>query len=108
MPTLYSYRQNNSGGYFRKDLPLAITVLADDKTEADAWFESAGGYFGLRSGDCSCCGARYWDAWGDDCADDPQGVEEFDSTLMLWRHEGGFVRFVTGHGVWWDMVPNVK
>lgn len=67
----YSFRQNNSGGFFNVDLEdgLNETVIIEAENRDDA-FDRAyeiGLYFdGVKAGrDCECCGDR-WDRYCDE------------------------------------------
>lgn len=53
----YLYRQNNSGGRFRKPA-VNVYVEALNSSHADTRAEELGLYFD-GSGDCSCCGSRW-------------------------------------------------
>jgi hypothetical protein len=53
----YRFRQNNSGGSFRKPA-VTVYVEAMDAAQANARAEGLGIYFG-GEGDCSCCGDRW-------------------------------------------------
>ena len=59
----FSYRQNNSGGYFLYDDGIAVNVIiqAENHADADAKAKQIGLYFdGMASGnDCECCGNRW-------------------------------------------------
>lgn len=59
--SFYTYRQNNSGGFFDEPA-LYVIVEADDSEEADERALTVGVYFdGIAEGlDCECCGDR-WD-----------------------------------------------
>lgn len=63
---VFVYRQNNSGGVW--DGPAKyILCEAKDAATADRMALEAGAYFnGCENGqDCSCCGDRWSEAWGD-------------------------------------------
>lgn len=66
----YTYRQNNSGGFFKitKKIKHYVIIEADSAKEADEKAESIGLYFdGVKKGiDCPCCGDR-WDKADDSC-----------------------------------------
>ena len=67
----YCYRQNNSGGGFDVDhkagISCYVVIEAHSTGEADQRAEKIGLYFdGCSSGmDCSCCGDRWYRAYGD-------------------------------------------
>ena len=54
----YRFRQNNSGGSFRKPA-VTVYVEAIDAAQANARAEDLDIYFG-GAGDCSCCGDRWY------------------------------------------------
>lgn len=73
----YTYRQNNSGGFFIIDDEVNVYVIieAASAAEADSIAQDKGIYFdGCESGmDCSCCGDRWIPAtWEDDPTETPQ------------------------------------
>ena len=59
----YTFRQNNSGGYYSG--PQFVCVEAETLQEANDLFESCGYSFGMVDS-CTCCGARWSEAWDDD------------------------------------------
>ncbi len=65
----YTFRQNNSGGYWKNDQEKGIghyvIVEAIDTGDATSRAEKIGLYFD-GEGDCSCCGNRWNDYLGDD------------------------------------------
>jgi hypothetical protein len=67
----YDYHQNNSGGSFSvnhaKGLSHYVIVEADSEQEANRIAMDLGLYFdGVDLGyDCSCCGDRWSEFWGD-------------------------------------------
>lgn len=67
VPRFWTYSQNNSGGGFHYDLHDGIghyvIVEAHDVRHADRIAEGIGLYFGGQ-GDCSCCGDRWYEAYG--------------------------------------------
>lgn len=69
----YEFDQNNSGGSFDFDEDAGITriviIEADDAEEANYKARRIGLYFG-GSGDCPCCGDRWYEQWGGDKGDD--------------------------------------
>ncbi len=58
---IYSFRQNNSGGYYCQPAKHIIVKDARDSEHATEIAMAAGMYFnGVASGsDCSCCGDRW-------------------------------------------------
>ena len=58
---IYSYRQNNSGGYYTKPAKHIIVKNARDSEHATEIAMSAGMYFnGVAAGtDCACCSDRW-------------------------------------------------
>ena len=64
----FHFRQNNTGGSFTYDdakgISITVIIEADDATQANYLAERIGLYFD-GSGDCSCCGNRWYEAWGD-------------------------------------------
>lgn len=63
----YTYRQNNSGGWFidTDDIGYNTIIEADSPRDADARAESIGIYFDgcLKGTDCDCCGDRFSRQW---------------------------------------------
>jgi hypothetical protein len=63
----FEFNQNNSGGGFDFDEDAGIThiviIEADSAEEANSKAESIGLYFD-GEGDCSCCGDRWYEAYG--------------------------------------------
>ena len=59
---IYSFRQNNSGGYYTAPAKHIIVKNAKDSEHATEIAMSAGMYFhGVATGmDCSCCGDRWY------------------------------------------------
>lgn len=81
----YEFSQNNSGGrfYYDKDLGENVIVEAASAQEANAKAESLGIYFD-GSGDCPCCGRRWYEKWNDekpDFATVEEVVERFSKTV---------------------------
>ena len=68
----YTYRQNNSGGFWCEPAKYVI-VEAPSANVADAIAEDHGVYFdGCDTGmDCPCCGDRWHRAWSDEGHDEP-------------------------------------
>lgn len=62
----YTFRQNNSGGFFIG--PYTIVVEADSADEANYLAVRHDVYFGgvERGIDCECCGDRWHEQWRDD------------------------------------------
>jgi hypothetical protein len=65
----FSYRQNNSWGYF-KSPAIHIIIEALDPKDADNRAEELGAYFG-GSGDCPCCGDRWYPTHKTEADDEP-------------------------------------
>ena len=64
----YTYPQNNSGGNFvidkKRGISVYVIIEADSTHEANAHAEQIGLYFDGYN-DCSCCGQRWNEFWGD-------------------------------------------
>lgn len=75
----FEYNQNNSGGSFTYDGDAGIThyviIEADDAEQADDRAEEIGLYFD-GSGDCECCGQRWYEqsGWSADKGDDVPSI----------------------------------
>jgi hypothetical protein len=106
----YTYRQNNSGGSFRVDknvgISVEVVIEARSHDEARDKAESIGLYWdGCDSGlDCSCCGDRWYDS-ADESADPPHQPGELAPSAEKgylshkWHDEGtpeGFIHFADG------------
>ena len=69
-PKFYTYRQNNSGGYFDVDDNVCMYVIIEARSaeHANEIAKNIGIYFdGCSKGiDCSCCGDRWSEQWEDD------------------------------------------
>jgi hypothetical protein len=83
----YTYRQNNSGGYFVG--PTTVIVEADNADEANQIAEANDLYFdGCSTGDdCSCCGDRWHRQYSDDGTLQPEiygnpAVEDEDTKII--------------------------
>ena len=59
----YTFRQNNSGGYFSG--PVLVCVECDSLDQANDQAELNGICFDMF-GSCECCGPRWSTAWGQD------------------------------------------
>ena len=59
----YTFRQNNSGGYFSG--PVLVCVECDSLEQANNQAELNGICFGMF-GSCECCGPRWSTAWNED------------------------------------------
>ena len=59
---IYSFRQNNSGGYYTQPAKFIIVKDAKDSEQATEIAMGAGMYLhGTSTGlDCSCCGDRWY------------------------------------------------
>ena len=60
----YTFRQNNSGGYFSG--PVLVCVECDSLNEANVQLEHHGLQFGFLGSSCDCCGPRWAPAWDED------------------------------------------
>ena len=78
MSKFYSWRQNNSGGFYLFDT-MTVIVEADNLEEARkiAYRESEV-YEGMGPNDCDCCGGRWFHPWSDDCSEASVGVESWE------------------------------
>ena len=78
----YSYRQNNSGGFFLKPA-VTVNVEASSAAEADEIAVTHGLYFnGCDTGDdCNCCGDRWYPA-------DEPGTAAPEGEGSPWADEG--------------------
>ena len=90
----YHYSQNNSGGGFDFDKYRGITnhvvIEADSANEADSRAEDIGLYFD-GSGDCPCCGPRWYNAWEEGGDEDPIVYGKHPSALeksFKWMEPG--------------------
>lgn len=107
----FYYRQNNSGGRFDFDADAGISahviVEADSADEANERAEGIGLYFD-GSGDCRCCGNRWYPQSGDEDGDAVPSIYgtplENASTIFHWlkgrpdvfvHYESGAVAAVT-------------
>ena len=79
---IYSFRQNNSGGYYCQPAKHIIVKDARDENHAIEIAMSAGLYFnGIAAGvDCSCCGDRWYNM-----ADEYDSLE--DALLYITRDD---------------------
>lgn len=70
--SFFTYRQNNSGGYFYGPAKYVI-IEADNADEANRIAEDHDIYFnGCMTGmDCSCCGDRWYPCDDSDAEDQP-------------------------------------
>lgn len=73
----FDFRQNNSGGTFVSDhlagISLTVIVEADNVEHANERAEVIGLYFD-GSGDCSCCGNRWYPKWTGDEGDEVPSI----------------------------------
>lgn len=71
--TYFRFHQNNSGGYFDKEMGYTIWIEATTPDEANAIAEENGVYFAgtLDGTDCNCCGDRWSPAGDYDAYDQP-------------------------------------
>jgi len=79
---IYSFRQNNSGGYYCQPAKFIIVKDARDSEHASEIAMSAGMYLhGVATGsDCSCCGDRWYNH-----PDEYDTME--DALLFITNHE---------------------
>ena len=61
----YEFRQNNTGGSFRQNMPRYLWIEASSEEEACSIAAEHGVYFdGVdRRIDCRCCGDRWYRPW---------------------------------------------
>ena len=98
MSKFYTYRQNNSGGFF-KEPAINIVIEADGFEEANAIAEANGVYFEDR-GDCvSCCGSR-WQAM--EASDEQSDWYVKDHLEEIQEAEGWIASLYEGHK--WELV----
>lgn len=66
----YTFSQNNSGGFFKRDDSVReyVIIEADSAEQANERAEAVGIYFnGCATGsDCTCCGDRWSEQWDDE------------------------------------------
>ena len=85
MSKFYTFRQNNSGGFYLFDAREVI-VEADSLSEAEEIaYRETDVYEGLGPHDCECCGGRWWHPW--------EGSEESSVGVKSWAEarENGIV-----------------
>lgn len=117
----YTYRQNNSAGYFVRDENVDVYVIieADSADEANAKALDIGLYFnGCHTGqDCSCCGDRWYEPWDDGTVeptiyDQPAGVKILDHWYEGGRaivyYEDGLKRYYNNNGSVVDVRPEER
>lgn len=109
----FTYNQNNSGGSFDYDANTGIAqyviVEADNVSDANAKALDIGLYFdGCETGlDCSCCGDRWYEPWGDEAPLYPSvythnatNERTYNGSIMsggiskAWTRKGHFTTFV--------------
>lgn len=100
----FNFRQNNTGGRFDEDMPLAVIIEARDAEHANERAESLELYFdGCRDGiDCPCCGDRWYRASGHDGEDEPDTtVDEFDQHYVEANRVPCAIRveYLAGHAI---------
>ena len=101
----FDYRQNNSGGSFdfndNDGVSLIVVIEADDAQSANRKAKDIGLYFD-GSGDCSTCGYRWSDAWGQgDDVPSTYGTPLSDYNFKFERswagvHPAAYVHFADG------------
>lgn len=104
----FAYGQNNTGGSFTLDEERGIThwviVEAYSAAEANSKAEMIGLYFD-GDGDCSCCGNRWYEAYGPGDAKPLIYGEPADSlvTGFTWMPPGKevVVHFLDGRVTWY-------
>lgn len=91
----YTYDQNNSGGTFHfdadKGISVKVIVQALDAEEANFRAKRIGLYFD-GSGDCSCCGDRWYEQWGDSGFDTPMIYQ--GCTIRDWMSGQHFMKWM--------------
>lgn len=110
----FTYAQNNSGGSFDYDVDAGIAqyviIEADNVSDANAKALNIGLYFeGCDSGiDCSCCGDRWYEPWGEDSGTQYPSIYDYNATnereyrdgimrdgiSKSWTRKGNFTTFV--------------
>lgn len=95
----YTFRQNNSGGYMKRDenLDSYVIIEAISPGVANMIAESIGIYFnGCNSGiDCNCCGDRWDEAWDDSDAEPMiwgTPVDAYGNTDWIVHYANGMIR----------------
>jgi hypothetical protein len=106
MSKFFEFSQNNSGGRFTIDdargLGPRVWIEADDTIHANYRAGRLGIYFnGCADGrDCSCCGDRWDEAWGDG-EDAPDINHEYDfnwhDAVYVHRLDGSIERIRHSH-----------
>lgn len=104
----YEYSQNNSGGSFDYDeddgISHYVIVEATSGAEADRLAQRIGLYFD-GSSDCSCCGNRWSEQWGDHSQYEKGELHAHIADIMTsrwshkWMEEGQaeiFVHYLDG------------
>jgi hypothetical protein len=101
----FCFHQNNSGGSWKKGMPMYLIVEAVDAEDANRRAENAGAYFnGCDDGrDCSCCGDRWYAKWRDDEGTDEPCVYDkpfreyaASSDAKTWQHLATRVVYMDG------------
>jgi hypothetical protein len=96
----FRFRQNNSGGFFKKDdaagIGVSVYIEALNADDANHRAERAGIYFeGCATGeDCRCCGDRWMKAYDDEGEEKP-GTEmpwDFEDTVFIHHFDGRIER----------------
>ena len=104
----HTFRQNNSGGEFDYDeaagVSVNVIVEGDDLAEITSRARGIGLYFD-GSGDCACCGNRWYEPWSrDDLDAEPmiygRPVAEWDDKFR-WITDGyeTFIHYADGRVV---------
>ncbi|AWN07360.1 hypothetical protein SEA_NABI_66 [Streptomyces phage Nabi] len=88
----FEFNQNNSGGSFAYDADAGIThhviIEADDARHANYLAERIGLYFD-GSGDCECCGSRWYEQWEDDKGDPVPSI--YGTPISEYDFSGGWM-----------------
>ena len=98
----YTYRQNNSGGYWEnepdKGIGHYVIIEALNSKDADDRAENIGIEFDTG---CSCCGSRWSESWNDDGTDIPEIYGEDPRKMFKDSYSKGntliFVHYFDGH-----------
>ena len=97
--TVYSFSQNNSGGFYCEPAQNIIVVDAKSEEHALETAEKAGLYlYGVAAGsDCSCCGDR-WSSM----AEEFDTVEEAKASAEEFQYGEGVPVYLVTDDLDWD------